>query len=591
MNRPMKLSTVLALVLAGTALAEDAAQKPAPAPQDTAKPAVTVAKAQPAAKAPGEEPIVSMVFDETPLSDVIKAFRDATGANIITSTGSTNLAGTVSVRLDNVPWRQGLNSILAQYGQALQETPPGSGIYTVAPVAPVAVPLYTRTFTLNYAKADDVAKLINDAFSKGSAVPFPAANSIVVKATKEQLDECESILKSVDKAPPQVYIEARFVELSADASKKLGVNFEDSLGGNGIGINSRNVSIGFNEAASHTKKITGTTGFSQSGTYTDGTSSRPLTTALSADSGTATKTSDHSHDHAFTGTLSANDFAVAINAFEKMNGVSIFSNPRVIVANEETALVDMTTKFPNVEVTSSRTGTTGDQLDITAKLTQIPGEEKQLFAKEAFFSWGIQMQVVPRVSPNGEISVTIEPSISSLDTETTVDGFYSLGNSASEAVYSKYPIIFMQRIQTVFTMKDGTTAVIGGLTKTTESNIDSGIPLLRKIPWLGPRVFGWKSRQKIQKEIIIFVTVGIANPDAMPETIGLPKNAVLGRGLFTGDVKEPGDRKTEDVLNLEDPAPMKGDPLPAASKPAEPAPAPKADPAPAPKAGEPLLKQ
>jgi len=95
-------------------------------------------------------------------------------------------------------------------------------------------------------------------------------------------------------------------------------------------------------------------------------------------------------------------------------------------------------------------------------------------------------------------------------------------------------------------MLDGTTAVIGGLTHSSESNIDSGIPLLRRIPWVGPRLFGWKSRSKGQSEIIIFVTVGIVNPEeAMPESVGLPKNAVLTRSL-----KEPGDLPREELLLL-----------------------------------------
>nr|HQQ92658.1 hypothetical protein [Kiritimatiellia bacterium] len=79
------------------------------------------------------------------------------------------------------------------------------------------------------------------------------------------------------------------------------------------------------------------------------------------------------------------------------------------------------------------------------------------------------------------------------------------------------------------------------------------IPYLRKLPWIGPRVFGWKSREKQQKEIIIFVTVGIADPVDLPEDIGMPKNAILGRDLFTGELKEPGDRTKEEVLSLDDP--------------------------------------
>ncbi len=58
---------------------------------------------------------------------------------------------------------------------------------------------------------------------------------------------------------------------------------------------------------------------------------------------------------------------------------------------------------------------------------------------------------------------------------------------------------------------------------------------------------------KQQKEIIIFVTVGIADPGTLPEDIGMPKNAILGRDLFTGDLKEPGDRTKEEVLSISDP--------------------------------------
>ena len=92
-------------------------------------------------------------------------------------------------------------------------------------------------------------------------------------------------------------------------------------------------------------------------------------------------------------------------------------------------------------------------------------------------------------------------------------------------------------------MKDGSTAVIGGLTQTVEDDVDTGIPYLRKIPWIGQKLFGWKSRQKVQKEIIVCVTLGIANPAELPKDIGLPKNAVLGREYVNSTRQEPGDRE------------------------------------------------
>ena len=135
----------------------------------------------------------------------------------------------------------------------------------------------------------------------------------------------------------------------------------------------------------------------------------------------------------------------------------------------------------------------------------------------------------------------IIPTISQLDTDVTSTGFYQVSGGDSSA-YSSYPIIQVKRLTTDFTMKDGATAVIGGLSKTTEGDVDSGIPYLRKIPWVGPKLFGWKSRGKVQKEIIVFVTLGMADPANLSTDVGLPKNAIVGREYVTGRKFEPGDR-------------------------------------------------
>ena len=249
----------------------------------------------------------------------------------------------------------------------------------------------------------------------------------------------------------------------------------------------------------------------------------------------------------FSGQLSADDFRLALSAFESLGEGKIFSNPKVIVSNGKEAHVDMTTKFPNVELTSQRnTSTTTPYTDVSTKISQIPGDKgSSLFAGEVFYSWGITLTVKPRISPDGLISVVITPTISQLDTSVSSTGFYQVQNSSSEidVPYSLFPIIDMKRIDTEFTMKDGATAVIGGLSRTVEDDVDSGIPYLRKIPWIGPKLFGWKSRQKVQKEIIVCVTVGIADPADLPKEVGLPKNAIIGREFVRGNQLEPGDRE------------------------------------------------
>ena len=257
------------------------------------------------------------------------------------------------------------------------------------------------------------------------------------------------------------------------------------------------------------------------------------------------------------GQLTASDFSLTLSAFEQLDGVSVFSNPKIIVANEESATIDKTTKDQNVEVQATRSGTSSDQLDITTKLAVIPGKEES-FVGEAFFSYGITLKVTPRVSSTGLITVQIEPSISDKDISQGGDssgknlGYFVIEGSAGTPT-AKFPIIKVNRMKTVFSMQNGTTAVIGGLSRTTENNSDSGIPFLRSLPWVGPRLFGWKNRNKEQKEIVIFVTVGLADPVGLREDVGMPKNAILSRDILSGKTKEPGDRTIEEIMSLKDP--------------------------------------
>ncbi len=496
----------------------------------------------------GDRTLVSLSFDQTPLTDVIKAFRDATGANIISA--GTNLMQVVSVRLEDVPWNEGLNSILDPLGMRLIERPTGSGIFVVEVKEIVQVPKVTKTFELEFARAGDVTNMLSRTFTQECTVAaFSAANVVIVTATEQIIAECEKILKVIDKPRRQVYIEARFAEMSAAAFKKLGLRW-DSL--NEWGVEASNIRAGLEH--NHGKLGRYGTGNFTTTPATDGTPGTRTEVLLTPENLTGAPNAgrlaeDMSWRRAsgIGGQISADSFRLTLSALEQIDGISVFSNPKIIVANEESALVDMTKKEPNVSVKSSRSGTAGDQLDVTTELAIIPGEQEP-FVKEAFYSYGIRLKVVPRISASGQITVEIEPSVSDKI------GTYKIAGVTADTPVATYPIIDMKRIQTVFTMQDGSTAVIGGLSRTIEDNIDSGIPYLRRIPWIGPHLFGWKSRSREQKEIVIFVTVGIADPAALPEDIGMPKNAILSREILSGEVKEPGDRTKEDILNLSDPA-------------------------------------
>ncbi len=552
------------------------------------------------------EALVDIDCDEATLADILRQFRKTTGRNII-SGESTNLLRRVSVTLRNVPWHKALTAILNSRGFRLDKS---EDIYRVVEDTQT-IKFNTRSFCLKHASALELCDLFNNTYSikdkngkiiRQIATCFESANVVVVTADDKTLSACNEIIEAVDKAVAQIYIEARFLELSTEALHKLGLNWSALESWH---LSAKNVSFGwennfgrlnnFSSKEAYTKKNMVKTGTSTSDssssssndsssdqsssskTISDTTPQSSSSLSKSLQSNLSKSLSQNSSDSytdladgakaigksliapgsilkadgaglsensmawnqasGFSGQLSASDFSLALSAFESLGEGKTFSNPRIIVSNGKEAKVDMTTKEPNVTISSSYTGTSSQNLSISTSLETIPGEDKQMFAKEAFFSYGIELRVRPRISPDGLISVEIIPTISEKKGDKEIAG------SSTSAPYTTYPIISVKRLTTEFTMKDGSTAVIGGLTQTSEQDIDSGIPYLRKIPWIGPKLFGWKSREKVQTEIIICVTVGIANPADLPREIGLPTNAVMGREYIRGERQEPGQRE------------------------------------------------
>ena len=513
---------------------------------------------------------IDISCDNATLSEIVTQFRRVTRANIICA-DSPNLTRRASVTLVNVPWLSALSSILNSRGFLVEQR---DGIYYVKEDV-FDVPVRMRSFLLNHADAEEIANNLNDMYAPRSADGkvvnpiakcYKTANTLIITAAEPVLEDCEKIIRRIDTAAQQIYIEARFIEVSNQSLRKLGLQW-DSLqqynvalrnlyGGVEWNIGSANdfgtvlstLTKSSNSNQSNTdsqsggeegglKSITSTLSENNNETY-NGISPSSLSGAPGA--GRSAENMGWKKAAGFGGQLSADNFNLALSAFEKLSDAKVFSNPKIIVENGKEAKVDMTEKYPNVSVTSHRNSANGtESLDLSANLETIPGADELDFAGSIFFSWGITLQVLPRISPDGLISVKIVPTISQFVDWYEVGSGVSAGNGI---VMPKYPIINMQRLITSFTLKDGTTAVIGGLSRTEEEEVDSGIPYLRKLPFIGQWLFGWKSRQKVQKEILVFVTVGIANPSAVPKDMGLPKNAVIGREYVEGRLLEPGDR-------------------------------------------------
>ena len=392
-----------------------------------------------------------------------------------------------------------------------------------------------RTFRLEHADAVEVADRLNDAWSGDFgdgwkvvkvAQAFPEANAVMVTAPESIVEACAGVVREIDVEPRQVYIEARFVELSNNASHKLGIDWQMLDGMKG----SLSLDAGLNE-----RRLKGVSSYnSADGSYQlNGGDPGPSKANLSY----------------VNATMGMSELYVTLRALESTEDARVFSNPKIIVSSGKKATVDMSTKYPNVKISAKRTTNSGgDSLDLDMQMAGIPGEDKMMFAKEAFFSWGISLDVTPRVNTNGIISIRIVPTISTRSDWVTSG---ATDKADSTTISAKYPVIDVQRLVTDFDMASGTTAVIGGLSRTVETQKDNGIPFLRNIWWIGPKLFGSKVRVKEQHEIIVFVTVGLVDPADIRQDVGLPKNAVLGRQYTNGVRREPGERRRKRVEGLE----------------------------------------
>jgi type II secretory pathway component GspD/PulD (secretin) len=183
----------------------------------------------------------------------------------------------------------------------------------------------------------------------------------------------------------------------------------------------------------------------------------------------------------------------------------VVSNPKIIVANEETATIHIGRKIPNVQGTIQ---TAGD-----SQVNRV----YSLDTKEPYFEDGIKVDVTPTINTLDNITVKIRPTLDRLDTkeeaELAPDGTRFYGKST-------------KTINTLFSLASGQTAAIGGLTQTSNEEVERKVPLLGSLPLIG-RFFSYSAKVNGQVETIIFVTVGLANPEHINMATGLPEESTL----------------------------------------------------------------
>jgi len=470
--------------------------------------------------ATGTAQLVSLTLDDVPLAEVVRLFTRISGANIIAAT--SNLQGQVTANLQDVMWKPAFESILERQSLQLVEKPPASGIFVIEGRKSGEDPRVSTTIKLNFAKVSDVVALVTSVLGKeGTVTPFPAANSIVINASVLKADEVGKIIEQLDRPRTQVSIETKIVQLSEGMSRKVGINWSSLDEYNIVGT----ANAKYNRDASDGRTRTGNQSQNTSRTFdqfgnempqldhyeTITTPSGDISVPIYKPTTTISDTLAEGLNNQVTSlrglsaVLSPGQFNVVLSMLEGSSGAKLVSNPKVIIANEEKAIIKMAKDEPNLKTTVTRATVQG-QADQYS--TEIDGARP-------FFTYGITMEVTPRINTASNITVIIKPELSSkVGTKYAPDGINS------------FPIVEKKSVETVFSLSDGRTAAIGGLIETDEEDGVSKVPLLGDIPFLGSWLFSHKSRVKTQKEVLIFVTVRLINP-VTPTENELPSASVL----------------------------------------------------------------
>ena len=135
-----------------------------------------------------------------------------------------------------------------------------------------------------------------------------------------------------------------------------------------------------------------------------------------------------------------------------------------------------------------------------------------------FVPANLELEVTPHVTNDGSVMMKIKAS-------KNQPNFSSRGASGDPTIEKKFA-------ETEVLVKDGDTAVIGGIYTRTTSETVSGVPFFSKIPVLG-WLFKSRRTEDTRNELLIFITPQIVNRDAsLMNTVGM-SSGTSGMGVAT----------------------------------------------------------
>ncbi len=473
-----------------------------------------------------------------------------------------SLQGKTSVKLHDVTWHQIFQVVLSPVGYTYIED--GNIIKIVSNESLTQEPVSTEIFVINYAKAADImptlASLV-DAAAGGKIVIDSRTNSLVITERPSRMNRIRPIIEQLDRATDQVMIESKFVEISNNDIKNIGINWSSlsafhvtatpgSSGlytyGNQYGANTNATVVGNSGNNTSTTVATSGQGTNGSNSSTSVSSTNGVVTSSPSTGSNATLSNNQNNgtnsgtnssvsyslnngvtgiaSNAISAVFSSDQFALVLSALEQMNDAKIVSNPTIVTLNNTEASINVGQQYPIPQYSfNQQTGT-----------FQVDG-----------FSYkdiGIILKVTPQVNARGFIKLTLAPEVSQNQ------GTTSFGGASGASI----PIIGSRKAVTQVSLKDGYTMGIGGLISTNFNKGVNKVPFLGSIPIIG-YLFKQDNTTDTVDNLVIFITAKTISAEGAPVEQVFNSQEVRNFQLKRSDM--PGYRDGSDPFINESPKP------------------------------------
>lgn len=405
---------------------------------------------------------ISLNFQNIDIRAVLQLLADFTGINIIVS---DKVTGSITLRLNDIPWDQALDIILTTQNLDKRKTGNVMLVDTKKSLDEIEEaqlksqqtilklePLRSDLIQINYAKAADIAVLIKDKESsllseRGKISVDVRTNTLWIQDTGTKIEEVRELIKQLDVPVKQVLIEARIVDVTKDFSQDLGIRWGISkpphLSGTLEGANALQVPPGSVNPATV-----------------------PVAQRLNLDLGALPASGNPASIGIALAKLGDNILLdLELSALESEGRAELISSPRLITTNQQAAVIESGQEIPYQESTSS-------------------GATATAFKKAV-----LSLKVIPQITPDNKILMELQIN----------------QDTPSAERFNGVPAILTKEIQTNVLVNNGQTIVLGGIYKQDKNRSIRRIPFFGSLPVVGP-LFGNKQITLNNEELLIFIT-------------------------------------------------------------------------------------